>query len=570
MTVRDYNPTRAPRTVFLLFALGIVVSLPSLLWHKWPSPDAAIYYLPMIREFARGNWGGAFYPMIPPFFIVAVGLLSTALFIPALYAAKLVSILCFAGSVFPLYRILRPIYGRRTAELGCLLMILCARLIRDGAAPLLDSTKMFLFLWVVAMVFESYRSSRLTYGRAILMVPPLAGLALVRGEGLALSLLALVALAMAECRQLRQRPADAKPGWTKLVPRKTMAATLLFAVLALPWALYVYRQTGYPALDSRQIEMLRKIPGVEGLAHAEPKQIDEPETLESLLDAQPRLRSSQPRGRSRRSFATLHNSLLAELYKGVYRYYIPLYLIGLLVRIRGGKWARRESALLVVFVGHTALIVTALGGLWTQARYILPAMPLLLGWAALGLQTAVQPLLATERRPLRHGALAIAGLALLLTIYSGNQNAFDFLRRSAPHRRATMESEDDEWYTPILDAAAWFRARDFAESAASRPSLQSTTRQYHPGRRPLLLTASPQLPFLAEADAVFLDFYRYDFSLDSLLRFARFKTVDYIVTDRQWRNLSPIDAGLLQSSSEVEPVAVFGEGLHQVHIFKLR
>ena len=71
-----------------LILLALLLCLPMILFDNHPKKDASMYYLPMIRQFAAGNWDHAYYPMVPPLLPTVGGLLAS--WIPiSVYAAAM-------------------------------------------------------------------------------------------------------------------------------------------------------------------------------------------------------------------------------------------------------------------------------------------------------------------------------------------------------------------------------------------------------------------------------------------------------------------------------------------------
>ncbi len=551
--------------VWLLFVLAIVICLPALFWHNWPPRDASFYYLRMVREFKEGNWSGVWYPMIPPLYIAVTGVVSTVLFLPVMFAGKLVSILFFAGTVFPLSRILTPVYGRRTAQIGCLLLVFCSRLIRDSAAPLLDSGKMFFLLWCVCLNIEAFRRPA-SLSRALIMGTAAAGLALIRGEGVILAILAIIAFAVAEIWH-RHRESSQKSLFFRL-PVRSAAGFALFLLLLLPWALYMQNQTGYPVLDSRQLEVLKRVPLTELMDRRQLEPASKP-LLAGIgaldIAAQPAVAADSESWTTEVTssvaviFQTISAKLAPELYKGVHQYYIPLYLAGIFILIKRRQWSRYDWILPAVFVAHTLIVLLAVGRLWTQARYILPAAPLLFGWAAVGGREIVgwSKKIIPGRQNIIIGV--ILGILALIMVFNGNLRAYHYLRKSRPNGE----------YAAPLAAAEWLREEGEENTLVDRLPLQSTDRHYHSHRRPLLLSVNRRIPFLGEADAVFADLYTRSLTVSETIELSREKTVDFIVVDQTWREKYGIEAEDIAEDDAIKLLKKFGRGIHRVEVLKV-
>lgn len=574
-----------PREIFPLFGLAFLFSMPALIWHNWPSPDAAVYYLPMIREFTESNWSGVWFSMIPPLFIVLAGLVATVFFLPAILAAKLVSVFFFAASLFPLYRIFKPVYGRRTAWIGCLLMLFCSRLLRNSAAPLLDSTKMFFFLASLALTFETFRGRPLSLHRIAALSIFTACLALSRPEGLIFSILIIGAVMIGEILQ-PERSGLSVSAILRRLPLRSGVIIVLFILLVTPWALFVQSQIGYPVLDSRQVPFLKKIPliNIQNSVHDSSRAGGDPAST-PISDASTIL-SGQSEGVAKKtiegksvdepllqkavflseSWQEIRGEVLDEFHKGIYQYYIPLYLIGIFMLRKRRQWSRWDGIFALVFLFHgminTRIFISATGSIGTEARYILPAAPLLFGWAAEGIEE-IKKQLDKNGGWLRRLGIILAFIIAGILIYNANHKSFRSLRQ---------ELAGESKYATILETAEWLRNKGKNEIQKGRPPLRSTAKSYHPGRRPVVLTANRRLPFLGEADLLYLDHRLRKLTAPELLQYAQKKTVDFIIIDEEWQELSNVKVDLsdLVRSPHAIRIVKFGEKPYTVNIFKVR
>ena len=493
-----------------LASVALLLTLPAVLLPTWVSTDSSTLYTPMIREFAAGNWSHAFYPMGPPAFLVFGGILA-ATGISALTAAKLASALFYAATVFPVFYLNRLVWGRRTAVVTVWLFILCSRLLRYAGLGLLDTGKTFFLVLTVYGVFNFARDPR---WRATWVVAAGAiGLALIRGEGVVFSLIALVALVIVALRCAR--PSDRRKAlW------RTAAAILLFAAGIAPWLAYEYRTTGFPVTDQRQIRFVR--PLMNGGTAAMPV---DPAISLAGGDLGKRIDGErQPTPLQR-----FWDRMVIELFKG----FFPPYLV-LIVPVLVWRWRRRldeprHRLLLGCAVLHTVVLIGVLGGMSVQKRYVIAALPLVLGWAATG-WIALTAAIRNHRAGNRRLVIALTAVVVVILVWDGTKKI-----------RPESKERKQEWRQVVVGAAAWLRSEGRELLPANLPPIESTLLCYHNGRRPVVLTNFSQLTLLAEADLVQPSSYRYQrtFSVAELLDLCFLKQVDYVVADRHLRQQVP-------------------------------
>jgi len=342
----------------------------------------------------------------------------------------------------------------------------------------------------------------------------------------------------------------------------------LFLLLLLPWALYMQNQTGYPVLDSRQLEVLKRVPLTELMDRRQLEPASKP-LLAGIgaldIAAQPAVAADSESWTTEVTssvaviFQTISAKLAPELYKGVHQYYIPLYLVGVFILIKRKRWSRFDWILLVIFFTHTLIVLLAVGRLWTQARYILPAAPLLFGWAAVGGREIVgwSKKIIPGRQNIIIGV--ILGILALIMVFNGNLRAYHYLRKSRPGRE----------YAAPLSAAEWLREYGQESMLVQRPALKSTDRHYHSHRRPLLLSVNRRIPFLGESDAVFADLYSRSLTVSETIELSRENTVDFIVVDQKWREKYDINAGELAEDNAISNLKKFGRGTYSVELLKV-
>ncbi|MFO7822089.1 MAG: hypothetical protein R6V56_08575, partial [Lentisphaeria bacterium] len=196
------------------------------------------------------------------------------------------------------------------------------------------------------------------------------------------------------------------------------------------------------------------------------------------------------------------------------------------------QWDTSKSFLVFLYLAHSIIVILAVGGTWTQKRYIIQAMPLLLGWTAIG-AIAIYDFLKFKIRDTRWNPLfnSILALIVLIIIYDGNHDAFSDWR----HLRETGSEERN----------AYLAAEFIKENAQPRskeidqlPELQSSWKIYHSGSRPIILTTNARIAFLAKADIVRPLRYK-QYSLIDLIRLCQRKHITYVVVTQDLIRLCP-------------------------------
>jgi 4-amino-4-deoxy-L-arabinose transferase-like glycosyltransferase len=216
--------------------------------------DIAARYAPMTREFARFNWSGAFdvrYSVV----VSALGGLIALTGLNGFSSIVASSSIFYVLAIFPLYYILKRIFKDRTdlAVLGCLLYVTAPKIIRWGCTGLLNSGRNFFMISAVALLL-SYFDDRKWY-KALLLGGALAGLCMVRGEGIAY--LPFFFLAACFMYFKREKKVSGKVLIGLMRPVSLCVVGLL--ICFTPRVIQLYRNTGIPALEKRQTTFVKAL-----------------------------------------------------------------------------------------------------------------------------------------------------------------------------------------------------------------------------------------------------------------------------------------------------------------------
>lgn len=492
--------------IALLVALAFAMCLPNVIWHAYPSKDTAFFYSRMIRELSAGNWQGAFFPLIPPVFTfvgAGIGLVTGR---DAFVAAKITSAVFFAVTVIPLHRLFRRFFGGPAALWACILYISCPRILRYGGSGLLDTGKGFFLVAVAWATVEAYKRPK--PGTAIVLGACWAGLTLIKGEGIVLAAMFGIGLYAANT--------CSKKGWRRWLPRKEIAVAVgVFALCVLPWVLYVNWQTGYPFTDGRQAWILNRVLDRVGVNIArEGVLLEEPAELQSLLTEN----WEKPVFVEGWSDRNIFEDAVMRVFSGFYPLYWPWAIWGLVLRRKQFKLSGADGYLIAVMFIHTFFLLAVTGFQWTEKRYVIVAMPFMLGWAGLGVGGMLEVIGERMGQARRRWATGIL-IALLLISggVSGNSKAYRDQRalQRDPEVRAAMAVRE------------WFE--EHKAEFNDRPGRRSTSRQYHNGRRPLVAAFDQRHLYFAGGDGVFIPMYGANLSVDDLAMICEAKDVDLLI-----------------------------------------
>ncbi len=289
--------------------------------------------------------------------------------------------------LFPLFGLLRRIYGQRVA---------CAGLLFYGMSPYLARLSLevrselpYTFFLVVSLYFLQ-RGLDDDKWRPLFFSGIASALAyLSRPEGIGLMVAGVVYLFYREWGV----------GSSKRSLSKAGALVLGFLLFAAPYALYLRWDTGN-WLISRKAGFIASL----GLARYDPDG-DQVGVKKSAEVSIVRLIASRPLTYAKKVFIDAFRSL-GFYFEALHYSYLPFLFIGWILYFHGRFWEKRDFLLI-------AVIVFYLGGfalLYVTRRYGIPLIPISLGWAGAGFLAVKE---YTCKRWGRKGML-VTGLVLLL------------------------------------------------------------------------------------------------------------------------------------------------------------
>ncbi len=229
---------------WLLFIFAILLATAVAVSNQIVANDTITRYAPMAEAFARGDWQYAFHPRFGVVFSSISGTFVWLFNVNGVIACKMLAILFFGLSVFPLYRLFCLLWDNSTAKIGVVLYVLCSHLLRYSADGLRDNGKT-LAVALIALALVSLYRDKSRIGAGVCLIVGMALLTLLRGEG------ALIALVCGGFGVYLVRD------W-----RKIILGIGLFVFLLSPQLYYNFVTIGYAVPELRHGVLLDKI-GIE-------------------------------------------------------------------------------------------------------------------------------------------------------------------------------------------------------------------------------------------------------------------------------------------------------------------
>ena len=482
------NPAGAFRTPWLFFLATLLLALPLAYFADMPERDVATRYAPMAEAFAAGKWAYAFHPRIPMLYPVLCGVLVRLGGITGFTAAKLLSVGCFAASVFPLFSVMKHIFGERNATGALLIYIVNPFLLRLAGTGLRENMKCLLLILIVHAIFliredpDSFaRYLYLGLGAGIVMI--------TRSEMILFCGLVLFAVMLWEARwsmdAVRSESA-ANPEKKKYipVPYRSLAGTLLTAGLVFLPAVVNHAVFGLPTPEVRYLTLFESafgraptLPDAALIAALTPfamaaaakilARIFAGKRLKPMLIACGILSAAFLAVLFVRLMLRADSETMEEFFLTFERAFDPLWtapaLVGLAFRLRDRVFSPGEKLLLAFIAVYTGVIAIQLlyeQTLTFSVRYLLPVSPLGFGWTFCGV-TVIAGLLA---RYLPRISMRTAMTVLLCAYVLGA--LFHCL---GPILKDYFEPRHKAVRNGTLQLAALFRANPPAHSQAAAP-----------------------------------------------------------------------------------------------------
>ena len=483
------NPAGAFRTPWLFFLAALLLAIPLAYFADMPERDIATRYAPMAEAFATGKWAYAFHPRIPMLYPALCGMLVWLGGITGFTAAKILSVACFAASVFPLFSVMKRIFGEKTATGAILVYIVNPFMLRLAGTGLRENMKCLLLILIVHAVFLIREDPDL-FAR-YLSLGLAAGIVMItRSEMILFCGLVLFGVMFWEARWCLNSVRDGFEGDPVKkkyvpVPYRSLAGTLLAAGLVFFPAVINHAVFGLATPEIRYLQIFEKMFGREPT-------LFEAAMIAGLtpfaMAAAAKLLARVLAGKSLKLFLTVCGGIFAaglaflfvrqmlwadsevmkEFFLTFERAFDPLWtapaLIGVAFRLRNHVFSSGEKLLLAFITVHTSVIAAQLlfydRTLTFSVRYLLPVSPLGFGWTFCGV-TVIAGLLA---RYLPHVSMRAALHILLIAYVLGA--LFHCL---GPILKDYFEPRHKTVRSGTLQLAALFRANSPAHSQTAAP-----------------------------------------------------------------------------------------------------
>ena len=385
---------RAGWPCWCFLALVVLLSVPAFI-EVMPQRDVAFRYAPMAEAFRDGDFTYAFHPRTGFFHTFTAGIIAWVLQCSGFLACKLSSLLFMSLTVFPLFALMRRVYSRFMAEIVTLVFILASQLQRLGWSGLRDSHKACLIILGGYALIVIYQQREKWTGYIWLGIAVGAGF-VTRGD---LVLFMLLLLFWGIVMELK----------LKKFPLRSICSSVVAVVLALPAVILNWYLAGVAVPEIRFALIFR-----------------------SLMKRYPRLEDTLPRmvlglvalfliaWAVRRSYDAGFGKYLGWSAAGIWlallvwrccsadfqitvpvsnylgsiiRGFFPVYavtgLFGIGFRLLKKHWTREESILAAMLFGHAILVCSQVifhdKTFYVSSRYLMPAIPLELGWSVIGI-----------------------------------------------------------------------------------------------------------------------------------------------------------------------------------------
>ena len=486
----NISPWRAAWPFWCFLVLVAMVLIPVFI-DVIPQRDAAFRYAPMAEAFRDGDFIYAFHPRTGFLHTFTAGVFAWLLHCGGFMACKLSSMLFIALPVFPLYGIMRRVYSRFMAEITTFIYIFASQLQRLGWSGLRDSHKCFLILLSGYALIVIYQQREKWSGYIWLGIA--TGLGIVtRGDlVLYMSLVFFWGIVM----ELK----------LKKLPFRSICGSALAVLLSLPAIFLNWYLAGVAVPEIRFAWLFRKV------MNRYP-QLDDTLPLIGLSLIAAFLAAWALRRLCDAGFGKILGWLAAAVllflvvrqccsedfyledtvwgyFDTIFHGFFPVYavagLVGIGFRLARKQWIREESILAAMLFGHAVLVCSQIilndHYLFVSSRYLIPVMPLELGWSVTGIlvtwEFLTRPIRSSHPRLVQNAGYIAFALAVCGFLY-------DFYQ---PVMREYMQEKGRIYREGLARIAETIR-NDYRGPAQFRPEVDPG--QYIPKLNPAILYLS--------------------------------------------------------------------------------
>ncbi len=485
------KPAGTPHMAWLFFLVALLLAVPLAYFADIPERDLATRYAPMAEAFSAGKWAYAFHPRIPMLYPVLCGILVRAGGITGFTAAKIVSVGCFAASVFPLFSIMKRVLGERAAAGTLLVYIVNPFMLRLAGSGLRENMKCLLLIMIVHAIFL-IREKPDSFARYLYLGIGAGVVMITRSETILFCGIVLLSVMFWEARRGldavrgddKQDPAGKGKRFVP-VPYRSLAGTLLTAGIVFLPAVVNNTVFGLPTPEVRYLAMFEAffgreptladaalIAGLTPFAMAAAAKIlvrvFYGKSLKTPLIVCGGVFVAGLAFLLVRQMLRADSEIIQEFLFTLERAFDPLWtlpaLIALAFRLRDRRFSSGEMLLLAFIAVHTGVTAAQLflsdQTLTFSVRYLLPVSPLGFGWTYCGIAV----LAGLTARCLPRISIR-AATAVLLSAYVAGA-LFHCL---GPILKDYFEPRHKAVRNGTLQLAALFRANPPARSYATPP-----------------------------------------------------------------------------------------------------
>jgi 4-amino-4-deoxy-L-arabinose transferase-like glycosyltransferase len=467
-----------------------------------------VYYVWLGRRLLSWQPATGLSTYWPPFYPFLVGLAS--LLVPDLeFAGRLVSVVCGTLLIIPAYVLVRESYGRRAASLAALLVVAYPELTDVSTLVMTEATYTLLLTTAVVVTWHAARSRGTT---SALLSGLLFGLAyLTRPEALCYAPLVLIVLWAAVLA--RGGPPLA------IVLRKTVLFTLAVGVCAAPYIAFLHHQTGRwtisqklannAALGTTLQSILRLTEDGQAttmdLLYGDAFREDTRPPLSLSASSPTQETAVSPSERFDRFTRRLALALKAELQSFVPQMFPPLFMAVALIGLMGQPWGARRLAREIYLALFVAASLAGYALAVLEVRYLVPVLPILLGWVAKGiLELESWSTRTAANLGIRFpGGRRSASVAVLALLIASRLASLTYPGRVSPWQDLPLEHKT---------AGLWIRD--------------------HGPREPLIMAAGPWAAYYAGGRHLYLP----QEARPTVLDYARRERIDYLIIDERFRS----------------------------------
>jgi len=337
-----------------------------LLWNYYCISADGPRYIEAAKSFYFGDLKAGLSSLYPPGYPVLL-----ALFYKLVHdwerAGQAISLLAHLLLLFPLYALLRDLYGKSTAALSCFLGAVSPFLATYSVEVRSESLFFFLSTLTLSTFHFGMERRKTSY---FFIGGLLAGFAyLVRPEALGFMILIPVVLF-----SLWRMQRSWGLAW---IARVSFVMFVGFLIFAAPYVVYLSQVTGEWGAVSRKAGITLWY----GLRDAD---LLEPEVLKnfptpasmSLLEFIRR----EPWIYTQKVFGDLLPSINVY-FEALHYSYVPFLLLGFVKVLRGRFWKRRDILLFFYLIFFMISFIA----IYVNRRYLVQLVPVSLGWAAIGM-----------------------------------------------------------------------------------------------------------------------------------------------------------------------------------------